>query len=70
MIIFKDVTDRNNTVYECDRCKERTNNDGVYRIYVRVKKNPKKKWDLCRTCYAMLCKGIEKGTKNKVNENF
>ena len=64
MIIFKDVTNKNNSVYICDRCKVRLEKgtDEIYTIYVKTTKdkNMKKKWDLCEKDYRALCRGIKK----------
>jgi hypothetical protein len=65
MIIYKDRTNKNNSIYECDRCKiklERQKEE-VYTIFVKKTedKNPKKEWDLCERCYKSLCRGIKKG---------
>ena len=65
MLVGLDYLNNTRSTYTCDRCnktmliKERkgiyiTNNVG----------QPRKKWDLCSTCYKSLERGIEKG-KNK-----
>lgn len=64
MIIYKDTTNKNKSVYECDRCKTKLKRgkEEIYTIFVKrtEDKTPKKKWDLCERDYRALCRGIEK----------
>lgn len=70
MLISKDHHGGKGSVYCCDRCGLELNshNDDCYRI--NAMKLPEyskaiKKWDLCKRCYLMLCKGIKKGVERK-----
>lgn len=62
MLIEKVNLDRTKTTYECDRCGDVMYAQKNYRLYIQKFKDrsPKKRWDLCPRCYAMLVKGIEK----------
>lgn len=69
MIIKKDNLDSRNTIYECDRCKRRTDKMGIARIFTCIEyigeKTPIKKYDLCLKCYKAMNIGIKRG----VNKN-
>ncbi len=64
MLVFKNIYDKNKSIYVCDRCltKMMQGDGNIYTIYVKKagEKNSKKKWDLCKRDYILLCKGIEK----------
>lgn len=62
MIIKKDVNNKDNTIYRCDKCKRETTRKDNYGIFIKEAENkqPKKKWDLCEKCYKSLEKGVEK----------
>ena len=61
-----DYTDKSKSLYQCDRCGHVGGNEDNYNICVQGSndKGAKKKWDLCKKCYCMLVKGIEKQQKN------
>lgn len=70
MIIKQDNTGKTKSIFKCDRCNAEliTDRDERYRISVQEipRTNSKtKKWDLCRRCYLLLCKGIKKGVPRK-----
>lgn len=62
MLIEKNRQNRTKTIYECDRCGDMITMQDNVRIFIQKfnDKVPKKRWDLCRKCYKMLVKGIEK----------
>ena len=73
MIKSKDCTGKKGSIFECDRCKceIHTPKDDRYRVAVQnVPRSVKtvKAWDLCRRCYVLLYRAIEKGPIKKVNE--
>ena len=60
MIIKKDLKNKNNTIYKCDRCKRKITRENNYKVFIKTNtdKQPVKKWDLCDRCYKSLEKGI------------
>lgn len=58
-----------NNNYICDRCKRETSKEERKAIYVLEQQvgtrfnSPRKKWDLCKKCYAALVRGINKGAQ-------
>lgn len=60
MLIQKNRKNKENSIYECDRCKTKLNNNSNHAIFVRDKEynNVTKAWDLCDRCYKSLVKGI------------
>ena len=61
MLVNKNIWDRKQSVYSCDRCKAPLNYETKIAIYVALpSRQPRKKWDLCGKCYKALVKGIEK----------
>lgn len=66
MIISVNKTDKDKSVYECDRCKKKCNRNEKISLGI----DPfctgwRKKWDLCTHCYKLLRKGIESFSSNK-----
>lgn len=56
MLIIKDCKDRNKSKYKCDSClKELTIENKV-----RIDRNGKKKYDLCKNCWKRIRWIIEK----------
>lgn len=65
MLIKKDIKNKANSRYYCDRCKEVMSIDDKVAIYTALPtKLPRKRWDLCRRCFRSLYRGIE---KSKIN---
>lgn len=61
MLVSKDVTDKQQSVYKCDRCKAQLKWGSKVGLYIAFpKRTPKKTWDLCDKCFRSLVKGIEK----------
>jgi len=62
MILKIDRIDKNKSVYTCDYCNKTMSIEERKGIYVTNNiRQPRKKWDLCSTCFKMLERGIEKG---------
>ena len=49
--------------YKCDRCEREINSLNRVGIFISIERGevPRKKWDLCSSCYKALVKGIERG---------
>lgn len=65
MIVKRGNGVSHDTVFKCDRCGETLVDKLDDRYKIRVFKAPRtyetiKNWDLCKKCYSMLCKGIDK----------
>lgn len=67
MIIETNYSNKNKSLYKCDRCGSVSEPDNNFKIYKQGIKDshPFKKWDLCKRCYSMLVKGIDKGPKKR-----
>lgn len=64
MLNEKERTSNGQAKFVCDRCKAELISKTRKAIYTREGKGtPKKRWDLCSSCFAKLCRGIEKGGK-------
>jgi hypothetical protein len=71
MLIEKDCTGKTKSIYQCDRCKKRLDMavDERYKVSIYEDKidfknlESVKKYDLCRHCYILLYRAIEKGCK-------
>jgi hypothetical protein len=62
MLVEIDYTDKKRTKFVCDRCKTDLTIETRRAILVQEPKlSAKKKWDLCPSCFAKLCRGISKG---------
>lgn len=62
MILKIDRIDKNKSVYTCDYCNKTMSIEERKGIYVTNNVGqPRKRWDLCNTCFKMLERGIEKG---------
>lgn len=61
MLIKKDLTNMNKSIYECDRCHIPIKKEEKIGIYISAgRKQPIKQWDLCIKCYRSLVRGINK----------
>lgn len=66
MIITVDKFNKENSVYECDRCKKRCNRNEKVSIGIDLHCTGwKKKYDLCTHCYKLMCRGIELFSKKQ-----
>ena len=64
MLVYKDLLNKEQSIYKCDRCKKEVFGKNKASLLVSILgSSPKKKWDLCSTCYGALCRGIKKGDK-------
>ncbi len=64
MLLKKSYTDKEKSIYKCDRCKTNLKYNEKISIHIGLpSKSAKTKWHLCKRCYAALCRGIEKGVK-------
>lgn len=67
MIVSTNHTNKNESKYECDRCKTKITIENKYAIYVKRKtENPKKKCDLCERCYKAFLRGVFKPKRGGV----
>ena len=49
MLVDKNIWDKKQSVYSCDRCSAKLGFETKIAIYVGLpSRQPKKKWDLCR----------------------
>lgn len=66
MLVKKDLQNRKNSIYECDRCKNKMNVYGTQKLYVQTADDlwPKKKYDFCKRCYKSMVRGVENGRSN------
>ena len=61
MLVRVNRLDREQSVYNCDRCKKQLNWETKIAIYIGLpSRQPKKKYDLCRRCYKSFVRGVEK----------
>lgn len=61
MLVDKNIWDKKQSVYSCDRCRTQLSIETKIAIYVGLpSRQPKKKYDLCFKCYRSLVRGIEK----------
>lgn len=61
MLVDKNIWDKKQSVYSCDRCRTQLSIETKIAIYIGLpSRQPKKKWDLCFKCYRSLIRGIEK----------
>lgn len=62
MLVGLDYSNKNKSVYCCDRCNKTMTIQEKKGIYITNNVGqPRKRWDLCNTCFKMLERGIEKG---------
>lgn len=63
MLIKKNIRNKKESIYECDRCKTKLNYCTRYQLYVAKRgTNVIKKYkDLCEKCMNALDRGIKKG---------
>ena len=68
MLIEKEKNNQMAYKYVCDRCGEKLRTQDRFSLYVaRGIEYQRKKWDLCKRCYAMLNKGLSKIKKEEFN---
>lgn len=61
MLVSKNMYDKKQSVYSCDRCRTQLSVDTKIAIYIGLpSRQPKKKYDLCRRCYKSFVRGVEK----------
>lgn len=61
MLVKKDLTNMNESIYECDRCHVQMKKEEKVAIYTSIgRKQPVKQWDLCKSCFRSLVRGINK----------
>ena len=61
MLVDKNIWDKKQSVYSCDRCRTQLSIETKVAIYIGLpSRQPKKKYDLCFKCYRSLVRGIEK----------
>lgn len=60
MLVFKDLKNKNNSIYRCDKCRRKINVKILYRIFVETTEEnaPKIKWHLCKECYKKICESL------------
>ena len=61
MLILKNLKDKRNSWYICDKCGKKLTGINTYKIKIHTKK----KWDLCLSCLKDVKKYIEGSTKNE-----
>ena len=61
MLVSKNIWDKKQSVFSCDRCKAQLSNETKIAIYIGLpSRQPKKKYDLCKRCYRAFVRGVEK----------
>lgn len=67
MIIQKNLTDKNKSIYRCDMCKEEKTLADIYKLSKQNigDKGKIKIYDLCSRCYKLLVKSIENYCKRR-----
>lgn len=66
MLISKDIKDKKQSVFKCDRCKAQLTNETKVAIYTAPPRcAPKKKYDYCFKCYRAMVRGTERGIEKK-----
>ncbi len=67
MIIQKDLTDKNKSIYKCDMCKKQTKLADIYKISKKSinDKGNNKIYDLCSKCYRLVVRSIESYYKRR-----
>ena len=66
MLISTNKSDKSNSKYKCDMCKNFLSPLNRYNILVAEGyANPRKKWDLCSNCFRILNKNIENWEQRK-----
>lgn len=61
MLVSKNMYDKKQSVYSCDRCQAQLNFETKVAIYIGLpSRQPKKKYDLCKRCYRAFVRGVEK----------
>lgn len=61
MLVNKNIWDKKQSIYSCDRCKEQLKLETKIAIYVGSSgRQPRKKYDLCKRCYLSFVRGVEK----------
>lgn len=70
MLLKINKFDKSESKYCCDRCKTLLSPMNRYTLYVAEGiREKREKWDLCKNCYRLLEKGIEKGVqKNEIKQ--
>lgn len=65
MLIKKNIKNKKESIYECDRCKAKLNYCTRYQLYVAEKGTSmgKKYADLCERCMNALNRGMKKESK-------
>ncbi len=66
MLIEKEKNNQKAYKYICDRCGKKLQREERISLYIaKGIECQKKKWDLCKRCYAMLYKGLSKIKKEE-----
>ena len=67
MLVKVSRQDKSKSIYQCDRCKAKTTNGRaeIYDLYIRepYDLHPRKRWHLCRRCFRLLEKTMEKAAQ-------
>lgn len=70
MLVKKDLSDKNKSIYICNMCGEKMNGSEGTKIFeINNKTNKQNKlYDLCPHCYQLIRKSVIKYKNKKINK--